>query len=142
MNHLTDIPNTYATVPPGLTEDSATFAELQAAGFHEGWDLGEDRPGQQPLDEFLIGGSQIIADETAEQLMRQGRFRVLRDPEGAIVASWDDGRWWTPDESAEYTRRLGAESNDPAVKSDRDKLGRNDPCWCGSGLKFKRCHGA
>lgn len=22
------------------------------------------------------------------------------------------------------------------------KLGRNDPCWCGSGTKFKRCHGA
>ncbi len=22
------------------------------------------------------------------------------------------------------------------------KLGRNDPCWCGSGVKFKRCHGA
>ena len=21
------------------------------------------------------------------------------------------------------------------------KLGRNDPCWCGSGLKFKKCHG-
>ena len=20
------------------------------------------------------------------------------------------------------------------------KLGRNDKCWCGSGLKFKRCH--
>jgi len=20
------------------------------------------------------------------------------------------------------------------------KLGRNDPCWCGSGLKFKKCH--
>lgn len=22
----------------------------------------------------------------------------------------------------------------------RRKLGRNDPCWCGSGLKYKRCH--
>jgi len=21
------------------------------------------------------------------------------------------------------------------------KIGRNDPCWCGSGKKFKRCHG-
>ena len=20
------------------------------------------------------------------------------------------------------------------------KLGRNDPCWCGSGLKYKKCH--
>ena len=22
------------------------------------------------------------------------------------------------------------------------KVGRNDPCWCGSGKKFKKCHGA
>jgi preprotein translocase subunit SecA len=28
------------------------------------------------------------------------------------------------------------------VTSDREKIGRNDPCWCGSGKKFKRCHGA
>jgi preprotein translocase subunit SecA len=26
--------------------------------------------------------------------------------------------------------------------ADRDKIGRNDPCWCGSGKKFKKCHGA
>jgi preprotein translocase subunit SecA len=22
------------------------------------------------------------------------------------------------------------------------KLGRNEPCWCGSGKKYKKCHGA
>ena len=22
-----------------------------------------------------------------------------------------------------------------------DKIGRNDPCWCGSKRKFKQCHG-
>jgi preprotein translocase subunit SecA len=27
------------------------------------------------------------------------------------------------------------------VDPDRD-VGRNDPCWCGSGKKFKKCHGA
>jgi preprotein translocase subunit SecA len=26
--------------------------------------------------------------------------------------------------------------------SERDKIGRNDPCWCGSGKKYKKCHGA
>jgi preprotein translocase subunit SecA len=25
---------------------------------------------------------------------------------------------------------------------DTQQLGRNDPCWCGSGKKFKKCHGA
>jgi preprotein translocase subunit SecA len=28
------------------------------------------------------------------------------------------------------------------VKDDREKIGRNDPCWCGSGKKYKKCHGA
>jgi preprotein translocase subunit SecA len=28
------------------------------------------------------------------------------------------------------------------VKSDNESIGRNDPCWCGSGKKYKRCHGA
>jgi preprotein translocase subunit SecA len=25
---------------------------------------------------------------------------------------------------------------------EAEQLGRNDPCWCGSGKKFKKCHGA
>ena len=51
----------------------------------------------------------------------------------------------------------GAVTNAPAVEADvvttmaggttvaattpNEKLGRNDPCWCGSGKKFKQCHG-
>ncbi|HVM69522.1 MAG TPA: SEC-C metal-binding domain-containing protein, partial [Gaiellaceae bacterium] len=31
--------------------------------------------------------------------------------------------------------------NAPVVKSEHEKVGRNDPCWCGSGKKFKKCHG-
>jgi preprotein translocase subunit SecA len=33
-----------------------------------------------------------------------------------------------------------ANANQP-VKAG-PKIGRNDPCWCGSGKKYKRCHGA
>jgi preprotein translocase subunit SecA len=28
------------------------------------------------------------------------------------------------------------------VKDERENIGRNDPCWCGSGKKYKKCHGA
>jgi preprotein translocase subunit SecA len=28
------------------------------------------------------------------------------------------------------------------VVDSEHQLGRNDPCWCGSGKKFKKCHGA
>jgi preprotein translocase subunit SecA len=30
----------------------------------------------------------------------------------------------------------------PKVNSEIENIGRNDPCWCGSGKKFKKCHGA
>jgi len=28
------------------------------------------------------------------------------------------------------------------VNDEHQDVGRNDPCWCGSGKKFKKCHGA
>ena len=36
----------------------------------------------------------------------------------------------------------GAEIVETVVKDEHDKVGRNDPCWCGSGKKYKKCHGA
>jgi uncharacterized protein YecA (UPF0149 family) len=39
--------------------------------------------------------------------------------------------------------RPGAVSNakpEPARKTAKEALGRNDPCWCGSGKKYKHCH--
>jgi len=32
------------------------------------------------------------------------------------------------------------DSGQPFVRKER-KVGRNEPCWCGSGKKFKHCHG-
>jgi preprotein translocase subunit SecA len=36
----------------------------------------------------------------------------------------------------------GAVATRPVVKSEHEQIGRNDPCFCGSGKKYKRCHGA
>jgi len=36
----------------------------------------------------------------------------------------------------------GGSSGPAQVQRKEPKIGRNDPCWCGSGKKFKRCHGA
>src|SRR5436853_2435309 len=36
----------------------------------------------------------------------------------------------------------GGEVVETVVKGDKENIGRNDPCWCGSGKKFKKCHGA
>ena len=34
------------------------------------------------------------------------------------------------------SKLLGGESTPREIP----KLGRNDPCWCGSGKKYKKCH--
>jgi len=58
----------------------------------------------------------------------------------------------TVEEVAAAPALEGAVTNEEAVVSDapvapvpsvvpNDKLGRNEPCWCGSGKKFKQCHG-
>lgn len=46
-------------------------------------------------------------------------------------------------ESAQETAKAGepafANPNKP-LKAKKKKIGRNDPCWCGSGKKWKKCH--
>jgi preprotein translocase subunit SecA len=40
------------------------------------------------------------------------------------------------------TLGVSSAASGPAQSPDGQRLGRNDPCWCGSGKKFKRCHGS
>jgi preprotein translocase subunit SecA len=51
-------------------------------------------------------------------------------PEAAAYAEGEDGGGMLP----------------PVVEQRRvdesEQIGRNDPCWCGSGKKYKKCHGA
>ena len=67
----------------------------------------------------------------------QGREAIAAAAGGAVptgVAEADeleDGEPINPLPVIE-TRRL----------DENEKIGRNDPCWCGSGKKFKKCHGA
>ena len=45
-------------------------------------------------------------------------------------------------ELAVASRQGGGESSETAQRRTGDKVGRNDPCPCGSGKKYKKCHGA
>jgi preprotein translocase subunit SecA len=51
-----------------------------------------------------------------------------------------------PSALAEAAEEAPAEPILPVVEqrrvADVEQIGRNDPCWCGSGKKYKRCHGA
>ena len=45
-------------------------------------------------------------------------------------------------ELAVASRAGAGESSEPKQRRIGDKVGRNDPCPCGSGKKYKKCHGA
>ena len=47
----------------------------------------------------------------------------------------------TPDEDPAPMVRPVPEPTHRPVPADRQKVGRNDPCPCGSGKKYKHCHG-
>jgi preprotein translocase subunit SecA len=34
---------------------------------------------------------------------------------------------------------LDKEKNNKTNADNKDKIGRNDPCYCGSGIKYKKC---
>jgi preprotein translocase subunit SecA len=43
-------------------------------------------------------------------------------------------------EQGEPAFKRVAEKGGEMVERDKKKIGRNDPCWCGSGKKWKKCH--
>ena len=83
-------------------------------------------PGESPAQMEYSGG-------TAEQPSALGQAAVA-------TASGPDA---AAERALEETGGNGAPTEqETVVKDDRDRIGRNDPCWCGSGKKYKKCHGA
>jgi uncharacterized protein len=64
-----------------------------------------------------------IADRDWRALEREARDNLV----GVLLDIW---HYW-------FDRRI---ARDP-VRRETPKIGRNDPCHCGSGRKYKQCHG-
>jgi preprotein translocase subunit SecA len=47
-----------------------------------------------------------------------------------------------PNSGSQQPPRVGGDDVIKTVRRDEPKVGRNDPCPCGSGKKYKKCHGA
>ena len=70
--------------------------------------------------------------------MRAAGGEVARVPAGGVGAAPE--RRHPAGEGASGGRGSPAGSRSPFVRGER-KIGRNEPCPCGSGKKFKQCHG-
>jgi SEC-C motif-containing protein len=101
-------------------------------------DLAQDRT------EWL--GLEILRTESGSEEDSDGRVEFIARfrSQGMEQALHEDsrfrkqaGRWFYVDGETKRTRSSTARDSSTAPRS----VGRNDPCPCGSGLKFKRCCG-
>jgi preprotein translocase subunit SecA len=77
---------------------------------------------------------QIAREEDLEQMERRPQpMRLAMSGGGAPVA---------PPAAATVRRAVASAAASVAPVQAMPKVGRNEPCPCGSGKKFKKCHGA
>jgi preprotein translocase subunit SecA len=83
------------------------------------------------------------APETEDQRVENVDYSYADDPMQGFDGA-DGGEIVEADyeEEAEERRGPPVAVVEQRVLSEEDKVGRNDPCPCGSGKKYKRCHGA
>ena len=74
--------------------------------------------------------TELIAEDVTEDAMTEETASVIFEPTQVIVEAFDAAM-----EGRRPGERLG-----PVVR-DQPKVGRNEPCPCGSGKKYKRCCG-
>ena len=95
-------------------------------------------PGQLPGRRRPGAGSRA----SCEAMRVQAPAEVAAAGEG-VPAGLDAGGMLAPGGAGVAAPHGGR--GDPSAPGEgrrREKLGRNEPCWCGSGKKFKLCHGA
>jgi uncharacterized protein len=118
-------------------------AEPWAHGFMQGvnlcrsaWQpLFDDKQGQawlRPL--HLLGADEVSEEEDLLVRWPNQREQLSEQIPDSIASIY---RYWLPYREAVHERQLAT-----TVQRTSSKIGRNDPCPCGSGKKFKKCCGA
>jgi preprotein translocase subunit SecA len=89
----------------------------------------------EAADDPVTGALALSPEVLAERGMM---IDPTMEPVGAAVPESGNGRT----QRAARPPAGDLETMVPTVKAPHQKIGRNEPCWCGSGKKFKLCHGA
>jgi preprotein translocase subunit SecA len=89
----------------------------------------------QSLLRMEITQNQPQPQEEQKNLQFQGADESLAG--GSIIPTSGN-----PEEAMEQVQEIAKEHEEQTAAESHPNIGRNDPCWCGSGKKFKKCHGA
>jgi preprotein translocase subunit SecA len=92
---------------------------------------------EDPVAETGAMAAALLADQGANV---PAQTAVLNRPDDAVTNG--NGRAAGGKAQIKRPNAPDPEALVPIVKEQHEKVGRNDPCWCGSGKKFKFCHGA
>jgi preprotein translocase subunit SecA len=89
------------------------------------------------------GGLGAVAPDAPDGAAGLGPDGGIAQPAGALLSpSSGKAPADQPDPAAGTGGRAAAAAPLAGTPGQGPKLGRNDPCWCGSGKKYKLCHGA
>src|ERR1019366_6497633 len=97
------------------------------------------------------GGGQVPSFAASGSSTRAGRVSYSGGQSaagaGALAAAAADAGLSSGAGAAQAFGENGQEAEalpvvEQRVLDDEHQVGRNDPCWCGSGKKFKKCHGS
>ncbi|MGD0678038.1 MAG: preprotein translocase subunit SecA [Polyangiaceae bacterium] len=83
--------------------------------------------------------NEIERIEREDAAKHEAQQRAMQMRHGSEPAADDEGAAPAPRAAPRPQSRVAVQ---PPVRRDGPKVGRNDPCPCGSGMKFKKCHGA
>lgn len=126
-------------------QEVPSFGQVWALGFMfavenwpEEWAAPRDKEAAQWLDDALDSIVALTEDDTGQPEVCMYAEDGPPSTSQARVETFGEAIW------AVYDLRQLWKSLGPRVESIRKppEPGRNDPCWCGSGKKFKKCHGA
>jgi hypothetical protein len=110
-----------------VEEDFATVEGLKEKPIHERTAPAVE--GRQPNVYAKL--RELIEEDVREKAMTEECATVIYPPTQVIVEAFD----------AAIAGRRPGEHQGPVVR-EQPKVGRNEPCPCGSGQKYKKCHGA
>jgi preprotein translocase subunit SecA len=93
---------------------------------------------KNPLTEYKKEGFDLFAkmNHRMKEEIVQFLFKVQIVEGGEAVEAKQK-----PRKMVEHRGGDGEATKPVTVKREGDKVGRNDPCPCGSGKKYKKCHG-
>lgn len=107
-------------------------------------------PPQRAVARWLAA---VVAERRGQPLVAEAQLQLAVEAQPQWPPAVDRRAWYASDRgdavtAARLWRSLGIGPDRnldlaevlPFTRPEGSKLGRNEPCWCGSGRKFKLCH--